>query len=321
MSIPKYPEILIPPYEVIDDNNLDPQVLTYRAPNVPVLYLDSNFNRNPNANANSVLISTNFGNPESKPNIMINKVRRLAVKKFSLFFFLDNVVTGYNDVLTFGQQINPGATNTTFSITIPPDTYTDIASLGQVIEDLLNAYYVIYGVDPPVATVTFNPPPANATGLYGQLVISVVWDGLGPSTEVLLSVDPSSPFANTDMIALPRSNTFPVPTLGFPEAKLSFVSLTPYRFIDILSRALTNDAKIQSTNNLNTNTGTIIHRIYNPQYGDNIEVMKEPLNWINIRNDTNLTHIDFTFVGEDGVPIRGAINRDFNWLMSIALEK
>lgn len=303
--------IFIQPIEIEDTNNLDPQVITYRAPNTPGLYIDSTIRQDPTSNANRVLITT------SNSNTLINRMRRIAVKDFTLYYYLDNIITGFNDTFTINfRTVAPDPPMTrTITVTIPQDIYT-IEELGMEIQNLLNAWAAAnWGSVPiPVFTVTFMDSPVE--GLFGQLNISATY----LITPPLLAIDPNSTFVvgSEGMLALTRSNNFAVPTT--PILKLSFFSDVPYKYIDITSNALTKDSKVQSTTNLDTNY-RIIHRIVRPHVGYNIEVLNEPLNWININSDTCLTQIDFTFLGPDGVPIRGAISRDFWWLMEISMQR
>lgn len=307
----KITPIYIPPIEIEDTNNLDPQVITYRAPNVPGLYLDSTIRRTSTANANSVVLTT------SNSNILINRIRRIAVKDFTLFYYLDNIITGFNDTFTINfRVIAPDPPSiTAVTVTIPQDIYT-IEELGETIETLLNDWMVAnWGSMPlPIFTVTYVAPTVE--GLFGQLEITATYLISTP----LIAIDPDCSFVvgSTGMLALTRSNNFVLPTT--PILRLSFFSDVPYRYIDVVSHSLTKDSKIQSTTNLDTNY-KIIHRIVRPHVGYNVEVLNEPLNWININADTCLTQLDFTFLGPDGLPIRGAITRDFWWLAEISMQR
>lgn len=314
---PGWTKILIPPQEFDESNNLDAQIIQCRAPNCPGLYIDSTVGKLPTDNANSVQISTNAGNPERYPNILINRIRRVAVKDFSLFYYLDNIIQGYNDTFTmsFKTQAPDPPEYRVITVTIPPDVYT-VQELGAKIEELLDAWAVAnWGSVPiPDFTSTFIPP--SVSDLYGQIAITATY----LVAEPLLALDPNSTFAinSKGMMALTRSNNFASPTT--PALLLSFFSDTPYPYIDVISNALTNDAKVQSMSNLQTNN-RVIHRIIRPHRGFNTVSLTEPLNWFNMRIDTCLTQIDFTFLGPDGVPIRGAITRDFHWLCEISLQR
>lgn len=304
--------VLIPYYEYEDKNSLDPQVITYRAPNTPSLYIDSTANGvDPLAQCNSVVIRT----PNN--NILINRIRRIAVREFTLFYYLDNIVTGFNDTFTMMFRVTapdpPGMIPIT--VTIPPDNYT-IEELGSTLQTIINNWIIDnWGSEPtPVVTVTYVAPTIE--NLYGQLQITATY----LLTVPLLALDPNCTFAtgSAGMLALTRSNNFSLPTT--PILLLSFYSDVPYKYIDVISFALTKDSKCQSTTNLDTNY-KIIHRIVRPQKGYNIAQLNEPLNWINMNIDTCLTQIDFQFLGPDGQLLRNCISRDFWWLLELSCQR
>ncbi len=304
--------VFLPPVEVEDTSNSDPQVITYRAPNTPGLYIDSTIRQLPTSNANTMQVNT------SNNNVLINRMRRIAVKDFTLFYNLDNIITDFNDsfVLNFTVAAPDPPSTTIVSVIIPQDVYT-IEELGQTLEQLLNDWMIANWVGPPPTptfTVTFVPSTIEEGG--GQLEITASYLISDP----LLAIDPSCSFVigSSGMLALTRSNNFAAPTT--PILKLSFYSDVPYKYIDVVSYMLTKDSKIQSTTNLDTNY-KIIHRIVRPIRGYNKEVLTEPLNWININADTCVTRIDFQFLGPDGVPIRSAISRDFWWLMELSMQR
>lgn len=302
-------KVLIPPLEYEDNNSLDPQVLTSRAPNTPYVYIDSTVGRSPTSNANNITISS----PNN--NILINRMRRIALKNLELFYYLDNIITGFNDVFQIIFKTQPPTTPITeiITVTIPQGNYT-IEELGDELQILLDAWITANWGSVPLPTITVTYTATG--GIFGRLTITGIYDG----EPALIAIDPFCTFVtnNEGMLALTRSNDFINPTTE--ELKLSFYSNVPYRYIDVISYALTKDTKATSTNNVNTNY-KLIYRINRPQMGFNEYKPVEPLNWININIDTCLTMIDFQFLGPDGVPLRSCISRDFNFIMEIAQQR
>ena len=304
-------KVYLPPIEIEDTNNLDPQVVTLRAPNTPYLYIDSTIRQEPTANANNILITT------SNSNLLINRMRRVAVKKFSLYYYLDNIITGLNDGFTMKFEVSapdpPQVEIITF--TIPSGIYT-ISQLADKLQILIDAWVVANWPVGPVPTFTVQFVPTTIDGLYGQILISATYLATIP----VLAIDPNCTFVtgSKGMLVLTRKNDYTTPTTEV--LKLSFFSDVPYRYIDVISYALTKDSKAQSTTNLDTNY-MIIYRIDRPHVGYNESNIVEPLNWSNMNLDTSLTQIDFQFLGPDGIPLRNCISRDFNWLCVLSMAR
>lgn len=303
-----------------DIEEVEPSLITYRSPNVPSLYIDSRLGKLPTSDASNVIIASNIANYSHSPHVLINGVRRLAVKNVNLFMYLDNITTGFNDVVTFGVKYESIPLLQSFSLTIPQGVYS-VQTLATTLQTLLDAHYTAtWGSVPlPVVTVTYIAPVIGdeSSGLYGSIEIGITY-GIMP---VLVSIDPLCSFAlnSPSMLVLSLNNTYPVPTVE--KCRFSFFSLCPYNYIDIVSNDLTKDASITNKNNSLYNYSGIIYRMHNPKYGFNSYEITEPLNWINTAIDCNLTRLDFSFYGNGDQLVRGAITRNFWWTMQISLQR
>lgn len=313
-------EIILPPFIYNDTNNLDPQMVMLRDPNVGSLDIDSRFGKQPFDSSSNVLIATNANNTSFSPNFLLKEARRVAIKHFELFFYLDNIVAGYNDTFQMVLELRaPDPPRTEIiTVTLQPGVF-NLAQIGQNIEQALDAWFVAnwFPLPTPNATVTVVPPVLGFPGLLGTLNITV---NTFTASTPYLAVNPASTFiANSpNMLVVSDKNTWPVPSVQ--EININFFSLTPYNYIDIVSDVLTRDSKLISATNTGTNFAKI-HRIYTPDYGLNKYDYQQPLTWINVNKDNTSYNIDFRFIDSQGQEIKGAITRNFWWLMQLVYER
>lgn len=313
-------EIILPPFIYNDRDNLDPQMVMLRDPSTGSLDIDSRFGRGEFDNASSVLIATNSNNSNNSPNYLLKDIRRVAIKHLELFFYLDNIIAGYNDTFQMVLELRaPDVPRTEIiTVTLTPGVF-NLAGIAQNIEDALNAWFLANWLPPPipVANVAVVPPTLGFPGLLGTLNITVNTFTLSTP---FLAVNPASSFiANSpSMLIVSAENTWPVPSVQ--EININFFSLVPYNYIDIVSDVLTRDSKLLSSTNTSTNY-TKVHRIYTPDYGLNKYNYEQPLTWINVSKDNTAYNIDFRFIDSTGQEIKGAITRNFWWLMQLVTEK
>jgi hypothetical protein len=314
--------VVLPHVTWIDNNNEEPQFISWRDPNIGALNIDTRLGYGAYEPSNDIMIASNRGNTQYSPGELIrNDVRRAALKHLELFFYLDNIIEGYNDNLILAFQIAPPGdpSYTTVDITIPPGVYS-LELLASTIEDLIDQFFVDlpWGTVPiPVATVTAHTSGISGEGLLGFL--SIIIDS-GIIALNLVSVDPDCSFIinSTSMLVLSASNTYPNPSTE--TVRINFFSLCPYNYIDIISGVLSNNNKNPSSTNTLSNYNSI-HRIYSPQYGYNKYDYTQPLRWININKDETIYQIDMRFVDNNGSLIRGAVTRNFWSLQEWLLEK
>lgn len=310
-----YPQVVLPHLSWLDNDNQDPQMTMNRAGNVAALHIDSRLGYNEFDPSNDIIVASNIGNGRAANPLFSHKVRRIATKHFELFFYLDNIIAGYNDHITMVLELRaPDAPRTEIiDITLDPGVY-DLTTLAAEIKNKLDAWFVANWLPPPfpVSTVTVNPPPAGSN-LLGNLTITVNTFTLSTP---FLGIDPNSSFIanSSSMLVLSDDNTYPVPSVQY--IRVNFFSLSPYNYIDMVSRRLTQDSKNLSTTNTASNY-TLFMRIYSPQYGFNKYDYSEPLLWTNVNFDTTIFDIDFRFIDNNGRLIKTAVRRNFWWLATI----
>ena len=315
----KYTEVILPHIRWIDNDQEDPQMIMQRQPNTASLHIDSRLGYQDTDISNNIIVASNINQPQFPPIELIKNSRRGAIKHFQLFYYLDTIIAGYNDTFVMALQINPPdpPRYTVITVTIPPGVYGSVSDIGTALQTALNNWFIAnWGAPPiPVATVTFNAPTIST--LLGSLTITV---NTMLITVPLLGIDPNCSFiANSEgMLILSANNSYPTPIDTDP--RINFFSLVPFSYIDIISDALTRNSKLLSTTNTLSNY-RVLHRIYDPQYGFNFYDYTEPLNWFNLNKDDILYQIDFRFIDQNGIPIPGAVTRNFWWLMQISLEK
>ena len=303
--------VVLPHINYIDNDNVDPQMVMPRHNNLGSLHIDSRLGYGPFEQSSDIMIASNIGRPGGA-NPLVQQVRRMGMKHLELFFYLDNIIQGYNDTLTIVLYTStPSPFSFLFSVTLTNGVY-DVPSMGAMMETLINGYLVAnFGSIPiPVVTVTYTAP--TISNLLGFLTFTC---------DILnIAIDPNCTFItnSSSMTVLSDKNTFPQPTSL--STRVNFFSLSPYNYIDIVSLGLTQNTKTPSTSNTGSNY-ILFHRIYSPQYGINKYRFHEPLLWTNISKDQSLFNIDFRFIDSNGQQIKGALTRNFWWLMEIALEK
>jgi hypothetical protein len=313
-------EVILPPLIYNDDNNLDPQMIMQRHPNTGSLDIDSRYGKDPLEDSSQLLIATNTNDATKPPNYLLKDARRIGMRHFELFFYLDNIVAGYNDTFQMVVQSQPPdpPRTTIVTVTLPSGVFS-LDQIASNIQDALNAWFVANWVPPPIpmATVTVIPNPIGFPGLLGTLHITVNTFSLAPP---LIAVNPSSSFIfnSPNMLVVSASNTWPTPTSTF--ININFFSLSPYLYIDIVSNLLTQDSKILSATNTGTNYSKF-HRIYSPTYGFNVYDFTEPLVWTNVNKNNTSYNIDFRFIDSNGENIRGAVTQNFWWLAQLVYER
>lgn len=313
--------VILPHVEWIDNNSSEPQMISWRNPSIASLNIDSRIGYGPTDDSSTILITTNNGNPQNPPGELVrNGSRRIALKHLELFFYLDNIISGYNDKITIKLLgVSPDPIRTfTINATLDPGVYT-VSELGTEIETQIQNYLnANWGSTPiPTATVTYNAGTSPTDGLLGNLTIQINTHTINLPN---ISVDPSSSFIanSTSMLVVSATNTYPVPTNNF--IRINFFSLAPYNYIDVFSGTLNRNNKCPSSTNNLSNYQTI-QRIYSPSYGFNVYDYSEPLRWININKDETLYQIDFKFVDNNGQSIKGAVTTNFWWLAEFLILK
>ena len=308
--------VLLPYVNYIDDSDLETQKISILSQNRNTLYIDSALGHDDYDISSEILVASNINDPSNPPVVLINKARRGAVKKVTIFYYLDNIIAGFNDRLTVA--ISEIGYTLDCPLILPRGTYT-ITQIGNVINTALQTYLTANwaGTLPiPTSTVTYAAPIFdNAQGLYGSLTITAMG-----AISKFVGMNPASTFlSNGSMAVLSSKNVYPIPTTN-SIARMSFYSETAYEYVDIYSQELTENIKIQSTSN-KTRSYQILVRLNNLNYGENTFNFYEPLNWINFRNDKVINQIDFRLQDKNGNLIEDAIMRDLRFRMEFIVEK
>lgn len=311
-----YPQVVLPHLTWLDTNNQDPQMIMPRAGNIASLHIDSRLGYNEFDPSNDIIVASNIGVAGRGANPLFREdVRRVAPKHFELFYYLDNIIEGYNDQIEMVlEQRAPDPPRTEIiNITLDPGVY-DLQALADEIKEKLDAWFVANWAPPPipVSTVAIVAAPAGSN-LLGSLNITVDTFSLA---DPYLAINPASSFIanSSSMLVLSASNTWPVPSVQF--VRINFFSLSAYNYIDMVSYTLTRDSKNLSSTNTSSNY-TLFMRIYSPQYGFNKYDFTEPLLWTNVNWDSSIFSIDFKFVDSNGKLIKTAVRRNFWWLLDL----
>jgi hypothetical protein len=310
------------PYLKQEENGHEPQYFSLRDHYSSRLYIDTRHGYELTDPASSIVIQSSSSGASSP--LVIDAVRRVAVKKWNFFYFLDNIVAGRNDTLSFGFRAqSPPQTEVWGPVVLNPGFYT-AEDLGQEIADRLAEWLLVPGnwtggVPLPVVNYTFLDPFSGQQGLLGQILLTIT---LG-SSSTNLSIDPDCNFitGSGPMFILTSYNSYPIPANlpDTPELKISVFSLTPYTYIDVVCNDLTTTAKLKSTNNVSSNYN-VIYRINNPQPGYNTYDETQNLFWINQSPIETIYNLRLQFIGPDGRQIPDAITRDFWSVIEFALQ-
>lgn len=294
-------------------SGLNPSYVTFRHHDSSRFYGDTRQGYGPfdpssrvNVNSNSTLQSM----------LISDNVKKFAVRKWNLFYTVDNIIEGYNDTLQFGyRQQSPPLLTTLGPITITPGFY-QIEQLGTEIVSKLQIWLNNhFGVPVPNASFIFENNESDVDGLLGQLKLMV------GGTSNSLSIDPQCSFVSNrgDMFSLTSYNSYPNP-INDPESYLvlSFNNINHCSYIDVVcSGDLTADIKLPSGNNIITNSNTI-YRLNNIKRGLNIYDEEGELSWININRP--IYNFTLRFLDSKGDEIRGARTRDFYSWFEFAVQ-
>jgi len=304
--------VVLPFIDQFDTSDREPQLISYREPNTSVLRLDSRIRRAPQSNASTLNLFTNDNSGGINNPLIKFDIRRICIKKVEFFFYPNTVIEGYNDSVTFTfSRIAPPAGPLLIEFILPPDVYS-VDSLGVALQQGIEDWLIANAFVIPV-TYTFFPP-TNGLSLDGQIALSL--DNY--DANYIFSIDPSCTFCKYGSFSINTSNTFPIATAN--DVKLSFYSLLPFPYIDIVSTALTSDQKLVPTNSSYSNNN-VVYRMHDLNPGTNTYVENNPTQWININNNKTIYNIDLTFIDGYGQQIPDIKSRDCNIRLEILCQK
>ncbi len=257
---------------VVDDPNLEPQFVRVRAPNSCRIYLDSQVVRLETNPAN-ILISS-ISSAGQSPQTLLDRVRRVAVSDFTVYYNSPNVNPRNNTVSFF---IDTGAGINTYTCIVDVGYYSDSADLMTALTDAMNGIAFPY---------VFLPAPNILTFQSYSITTSAPW---------CFDANCVGVTKGAQLWALPfsyRNNLFST-TWHTGSQYLQYT-----KYIDVVSNSLSQYTKKPSVSN-NDLSFNPLYRAPIDNYGKNTDSVIN-LSWFNFYRDAALTSIDVKLVDQFG---------------------
>lgn len=262
--------------EIINDENLEPQMVRIREANNSYVSLD-NFIRSDSEEPFNLTLGGN------QP-LFASKIKRFGLDYFS---FLSNIpnVNPRNNILTFEYNL-PGQRAT---ITIPEGVYTTA-------KQLLDEFIVQLNTVTGTTGLTFSyTQPQDTAGTVIQPYCATITAVGGTFRFYDLSTGLTSPMTERGdhLIGLSKNNTFTA------SKKVGQIHLIYTRYIDIISFAFLQYTKNPNVNN-DLGANNHFFRLYWWQAGEFQNFGTYNIGWTNYLSSQTLTNIDLRFIDEYG---------------------
>lgn len=267
--------------EIINDDNLEPQMVRIRASNNSYIFIDNEI-RDPTTDPVNLILGGN------NSVLFARKIRRWAVSQFNVSWTIPNV-NPRNNSLTFEYNL-PGNRQT---ITLPEGFYDNQQ---QLLDELIFQLNTVVGI----TGITFSyTRPQDSAGNVIQARCATI-NGVGGTFRFYdKATGLTSPMIERGehLINLSTNNTFSASKTA------GSINLQYTRYFDITSFALNEYTKNPSASNALGATNLVI-RVPITSREPHIEIYElKNLSWTNYNSSQTLTNIDFQLVDEHGEPL------------------
>lgn len=264
--------------EIVNDENLEPQMIRVRSNNNSYIFIDNEIRKDDTNPVDLILGGNNSV-------LFARKIRRWAVAQFNISWTVPNV-NPRNNVLTFEYNL-PGNRET---ITIPEGFYSSQEQLLDELIAQLNTKTGITGI-----TFSYSQPQDTAGNVINRRCATISGAG-GTFRFYDEATGLTSPMIQRGehLINLSTNNTFTT------SKNAGSINLQYTRYFDITSFALNQYTKNPSSSNALGATNIVI-RVPITDRDAHIEIYElRNLSWVNYNSSQTLTNIDFQLVDEHG---------------------